>query len=67
MVNPILEILNRNKATSSMPMPSNPNELFNNLIQTNPQFAKFVDENKHRTPEEIAKAYGVNPTILKHL
>lgn len=69
MENPITRMLRKNN-TNSMPQimnilgAKNPDELFNNMINTNPQFKRFVEENKGRTPEEIAKAYGLDPSIL---
>lgn len=71
MENPILGMLRRNN-TNSVPMlknligAKNPDALFSNMMRTNPQFARFVEENKGRTPEEIAKAYGINPSILNN-
>ena len=43
----------------------NPNEMFDNMMRTNPQFAQFVEQNKGRSPQEIARAYGIDPSILK--
>ena len=41
----------------------------NNLsvILQNPEFKKFVEENKDKTPEEIVKKYNIDPSILKFL
>ncbi len=49
--------------------PLNPNVnvqgLYENMLKNNPQFAKFVEENKDKTPEEIAKAYNLDPNLIK--
>lgn len=39
-------------------MQGDPSSIISNLAQTNPQFARFLEENKGRTPEEAFKAYG---------
>lgn len=71
MENPILRMLRQNNNANSMPMlksiigAKNPNEMFDNMMRTNPQFAQFVEQNKGRSPQEIARAYGIDPSILK--
>lgn len=45
----------------------NPDKVFQEMLKSNQQFAKFVEENKGRSPEEIAKAYGLSPDIIKQL
>ena len=39
-------------------MQGDPSALITNLCQTNPDFARFVEQNKERTPQEAFKAYG---------
>ena len=39
-------------------MQGDPSALISNLVQTNPQFAQFVQQNQGRTPQEAFKAYG---------
>lgn len=39
-------------------MQGDPSSIISNLAQTNPQFARFLEENKGRTPEEAFRAYG---------
>ena len=43
----------------------NPSQVFNTLMNSNPQFAKFVNENKNLTPEQITQKYGIDPSLLK--
>lgn len=42
-----------------------PSQVFNTLMNSNPQFAKFVNENKNNTPEQIMNRYGIDPSLLK--
>lgn len=43
----------------------NPNGLYEMLMKNNPQFARFVNENKNLTPEQITQKYGIDPSLLK--
>lgn len=45
----------------------NPQAAFNLLLQQNPQFKQFVQQNQGRSPEEIARAYGVDLNQLNNL
>ena len=42
----------------------NPDAFYQKMIVSNPQFAKFIEDNKGKTPEQIAKENGVDPRIL---
>lgn len=42
----------------------NPEEYAKQMMDSNPQFKRFVDDNKGKTPEEIAKSYGIDSSIL---
>lgn len=44
-----------------------PQMFFNNLMQTNPQFANFVNANQGKTPQQIASEYGLNFSQIQHL
>lgn len=63
-MNPILQRLGQTKQNGIMDimnlMKGDPNMLFNKMMQSNPQFAQFVDENKGKSPEQIANHYGIN-------
>ena len=58
-MNPILNRLNANRNQQ------NPNVIFNQMMRTNPQFAKFVNDNKGKTPEQIANDYGIDPSLIQ--
>ena len=45
----------------------NPQDLFNNLMQTNPNFAEFVRKNQNKSPEQIAADYGVDLSVIRKL
>jgi hypothetical protein len=38
----------------------NPQMIANQMMRQNPQFAQFVNENKGKSPEDIAKSYGID-------
>lgn len=57
-----LQMLNSIKALAN----GNPQAMFNQMLNTNPQFAKFVNENKGLSPEQIAKNYGVDLSQIKN-
>jgi hypothetical protein len=39
---------------------SDPNSVMQMMAQKNPQFAQFMRENQGKTPEQIAKDYGLD-------
>lgn len=39
-------------------MKGDPTAVIQNLMQTNPQFAQFYEQNKGKTPQEAFSAYG---------
>lgn len=43
----------------------NPQAAFNFLMQSNPQFKQFVQANQGKSPEEIAKAHGIDISQLQ--
>lgn len=44
-----------------------PDVLFNQMVNNNPQFKRFVEENEGKSPEQIAREHGINPELLKRL
>lgn len=71
MVNPILQMLNRNNGANNplgfLNAINNPQAMFNNMMQSNPKFRDFVNQNQGRTPEQIAQAYGIDFNSVKAL
>lgn len=40
---------------------------YNNLVNNNPQFRRFVESNKGKSPEQIAKENGIDLSLLYQL
>lgn len=71
-MNPILSALNQqtqNPLTQIKNLLSgkNPDAVFSDLMQNNPQFRSFVEQNKGKTPEQIAKENGLNIEQFKSM
>ena len=45
----------------------NPAVMFQNLMNTNPQFKQFVQENQGKTIEQIAQNYGIDINAIKQI
>lgn len=45
----------------------NPDQIAQQMMQSNPQFRQFVEQNKGKTPEQVAKEYGFNLNQLKNM
>lgn len=43
----------------------NPDTMFSDLYNNNPQFRQFVDANKGKSPEQIAQENGIDINLLK--
>ena len=73
MMNPIMQMLNRNNNNQLGSMMNimnilkngNPNAIYDQMLKGNPQFRSFVDQNKGKTPEQIAEEYGVDFNQIK--
>ena len=44
----------------------NPSELYQNMLQTNPQFRQFVNDNEGKSIEDIALEYDIDLNLLKN-
>lgn len=71
MPNPILQAINgmRNPNNNilglmSMLKSGNPDAIFNQLKQTNPQFKKFVEDNQNKSVQQIAQENGIDINII---
>lgn len=38
----------------------NPEQIAQQMMQSNPQFRQFVEANKGKTPQQVAKEYGID-------
>jgi hypothetical protein len=57
-------IFNRINAVKNL-IGGNPQGVYENLLQTNPQFAEFVRANQGKTPEQIAQENGIDINAIK--
>lgn len=39
---------------------SNPEQLMRSMMKSNPQFAAFVEQNRGKSPEQIAREHGID-------
>lgn len=42
----------------------NPTEVYNEMYQSDPEFRKFVEDNKGKTADQIAKEHGIDLSLL---
>lgn len=45
----------------------NPEQMAAKLMQTNPQFKSFMESNRGKSPEQVAKEHGVDLSQLKNM
>ena len=57
-----MQAMNNNPIMQFMQTLKNGNDeqIFNGLMQNNPQFRAFMEQNKGKTPEQVAKENGVD-------
>lgn len=73
MQNPISQRLGGNNRPNNvaqlvqMLRGGNPQAMFDQMMQSNPQFAQFVNSNKGKSVEQIARDYGVDIGMLQQL
>ena len=41
--------------------------VYNRMMQTNPEFVKFVQQNQGKSPEQMACDYGIDPQLLQNI
>lgn len=68
-MNPLMSALNggvQNSANNNMMSffqmlkNGNPEHIAKNLMQNNPQFRQFMEANKGKNPEQVAKEHGID-------
>lgn len=73
-MNPILAMLQKPQTNNllsqisqikNMVAGKNPDAMFSDLYNNNPQFRQFVDANKGKSPEQIAQENGIDINLLK--
>lgn len=48
-------------------IPKNTEELMEEALKSNPQFKEFYDKNKDKTPEQVAKEYGLDMGLVNQM
>lgn len=43
----------------------NPEQIAQQMMQSNPQFRQFVEQNKGKTPEQVAQEHGIDLNQFK--
>lgn len=38
-----------------------------NMMQSDPQFAEFINANKGKSPEQIASGHGIDISVIKRM
>ena len=51
--NPIMQLMQTLRSGNS-------EQIFNNLMQNNPQFRQFMQANQGKTPEQVAREKGID-------
>lgn len=71
MINPILQAMSKSKSTNHIMnlvyslKNGNPDAIFNQMMMSNPQFAKFVNENSGKSVEQIVQENGIDINLLQ--
>lgn len=45
----------------------NPEQIAQQMMQSNPQFRQFVESNKGKTPEQVARENGIDLSQFKNM
>lgn len=57
---------NIDNVMAALRVANNPNEAMQQVLN-NPQFQKFYEENKDKTPEQVAQAYGLDIGLVNRI
>ena len=49
----------------NMLISKSPNELFNEMMETNPKFKEFYEANKDKTVEQVAKENNIDLNMIR--
>lgn len=67
MKNPILATLNKSNNLLPGVNAGNAGAVYNQLMQSNPQFKQFVEQNRGKSPAQIAQENGIDINFLNSL
>ena len=45
----------------------NPDQIAQQMMQSNPQFRQFVEANRGKTPEQVAREHGIDLNQIKSM
>ena len=45
----------------------NPEQIAQQMMQSNPQFRQFVEQNKGKTPDQVAREHGIDLSQFKSM
>lgn len=65
--NNVSQNMNQLKHIIQLLQKGNPDQIATHMMQNNPQFRKFVESNKGKTPEQISKEYGIDLNQIKNM
>lgn len=73
MRNPIIQMLNGNRQNPmnnivelvSSLRNGNPDAIYRQMMNTNPQFKKFIQDNQGKSPEQIAYENGIDMNSIQ--
>lgn len=71
-MNPLLNAMAGNAGgqlaqIAQMVKSGNPEQIAQNLMRNNPQFAAFMQANQGKTPEQVAKENGIDFGVIQKL
>lgn len=72
-MNPLMQAMTGGRTNQAMDMlralkGGNPQAMFQNMMQNNPQFRQFVEANKGKDPMQVARERGIDlAAIMKQL
>lgn len=64
---PMQSMMGQINSLKQMLQGQDPNAVMQTFAQKNPQFAQFLRENQGKSPEQIAKAYGLDWNMVQNL
>lgn len=73
-MNPLMMAMqgNNNKMAQAMQVmkmlrSGNPEQIAQQMMQNNPQFRQFVEANKGKTPDQVAREHGIDLNQIKSM
>lgn len=69
-MNPLMQAMTGGRMNQAMDMlrmmkNGNPEQIFQSMMNSNPQFRQFVEANKGKTPEQVAQENGIDLSRFK--